>query len=712
MAFPTHSSAQNSGAGAFANAARSISNLTTGDNGALLHSTSGNIFVDYFTNLNRTSSQDAVNMAVDEMVAYAKANYSHDGSITALGDLFKLWAFKRGCRSFGEGHRDTSHYMLLRLYDYYPDTVCALVEHCINAEYGYWGDLTSIIRIIHSSTMRISDKYRKYNNLILAMRTAILEQRSQDITALDAWCKTNFSKSLLKVDVDTISDYIHRNPDSSPHVSLLGRWLVRENSAEHKTAYWYIGSFDSPIRVNHVSYMVRALIKKRDPSGGSNHIEYPLDRQVPFGALKQYRKINARLSAASSTVEQLMAGDWWDRINPQSIPSVAKFRLRKALLNEKRKLAPYSDEEETGNRDPYHLGRVACRKAMREHITDPSKIKTAGLVPHQIACEALNAVNQGTAQQDLMNAMWESKVIEYRERIEKIKAYIAKEISERADSHGRLSASDQQRLASIKGNFLAVPDVSGSMTWEGQFPNRPYDIACGLTRFLSSVASPAFRDIAISFSKSPNVIDFRENLPYGGTRPMSLANSMKEMTRGMGYNTDVIALHRCVLRICKDGGVPVDELPTIVIFSDGEFDCQAGSSPDSYSTTHSKVVHMWAKGGYNRIPTIVYWNLSRKNYNKGTQTTANYPGVIFLQGTSPTLFDLVLYGEAEAETTMDVVVDGETVKMNVSSVTPEHTFRTAMDNSDFYSHVINILNDSNEMELTAYHEDIPIPDLD
>jgi len=154
------------------------------------------------------------------------------------------------------------------------------------------------------------------------------------------------------------------------------------------------------------------------------------------------------------------------------------------------------------------------------------------------------------------------------------------------------------------------------------------------------------------------------------------------------------------------GSVGEDDIPTIVIFSDGEFDAQSNTNENGYNTTHQNVVKMWAKSGYTRIPTIVYWNLSNKNGNKGTQTTSNYPGVIFLQGDSPTLFDLVLYGEAAGDTTKDVLVDGKTVTMSVSSITPDQIFRAAMDKPDFYSHVINVLNGSSEHELHDFHEDI------
>jgi hypothetical protein len=181
---------------------------------------------------------------------------------------------------------------------------------------------------------------------------------------------------------------------------------------------------------------------------------------------------------------------------------------------------------------------------------------------------------------------------------------------------------------------------------------------------------------------------------------------MELMMKDVGYNTNVMALHQCVLDICVKGSVGEEDIPIIVIFSDGEFDTQCSTNNNGYNTTHQNVVKMWAKSGYKRIPTIVYWNLSKKNHNKGTQTTSNYPGVIFLQGDSPTLFDLVLYGEAAGDTTKEVLVDGKAVTMSVSSITPDQIFRTAMDKPDYYSHVINVLNDSTEHELHDFHEDI------
>jgi hypothetical protein len=112
---------------------------------------------------------------------------------------------------------------------------------------------------------------------------------------------------------------------------------------------------------------------------------------------------------------------------------------------------------------------------------------------------------------------------------------------------------------------------------------------------------------------------------------------------------------------------------------------------------------LYADAGIKNMATIVYWNLSKKEFNKGTQTSANYPGVMFLQGPSAKNFDFILYGEG-AETITRTVArsDGTMAEMSVSSVTAEDTFLKAMDNPSFYKHVLNVLNESKEHELGAF----------
>ncbi len=79
-----------------------------------------------------------------------------------------------------------------------------------------------------------------------------------------------------------------------------------------------------------------------------------------------------------------MCSNRWDKIAHDKIPSIAGFRLRKALANEKCKVPPSSYEEDTGNRHPDDPVSVACRQNMMANIESgaPGSIKTDGLNPH------------------------------------------------------------------------------------------------------------------------------------------------------------------------------------------------------------------------------------------------------------------------------------------------------------------------------------------
>jgi len=95
----------------FAAAVSQHSKFATGDNGALVHKTSGNVFVDYFTNITRESSRETVVGAVRQMMDYARHMYNVNGDISYISYLFTFWAFKRSCRAeSGEGIRTASHW--------------------------------------------------------------------------------------------------------------------------------------------------------------------------------------------------------------------------------------------------------------------------------------------------------------------------------------------------------------------------------------------------------------------------------------------------------------------------------------------------------------------------------------------------------------------------------------------------------------------------
>ncbi len=681
---------------AFASAMSAAANTTTGDNGALMVKDSGNPFVTYFTTIVKSSEREFVTKAVDEMVAYI--NSRGDTTFDIL-TLFRFYCFKRGCRDDGEGLRDASHYFLLALYNHYPEVVCQIARDGLQGHYyGYWKDIRRLIQIIHQTPdMSRPDIYRTYDPLVQAMRDSIITQRTKDVKVLSAWVKQYMGKSLNQVTTDEVIDAVWKN-DVSPDLSLLGRWITREKGADNKGSHWFIGDYSNPLMCTHANYMIRGLLMRKNSDGSTT--PFPDMEKVPYSALARYRKVNSKLSAGAKTLEQMMAGNHWDKADPQFIPSIAKFRHIKALFNEKLKVSPNTSEYTTGNRHPHDEGRVKCRQAMIEFSTDPSKIKTKGLLPHEVVHKA--NISTSTAIIAEMDATYTAMVDNYRVRMEEIIAKAAEELS--ADP--KISAADQELIKSVRGgNFLGCADISGSMTWgnhgNNTAPNRPLDIAVGLTAFLSSIASEHYRDFAMSFSGNPKIYNLKHR---DGTsfKAKERHNAICDPSI-MGYNTDIGRMYDALITHCVNGKVPEDQLPVVVIFSDMNFDAQCNTTSSKYQTIHKNTLDKWIRAGYTRVPTIVYWNLNASP-RTGTQTTADYPGVMFLQGSSPRLFDLIIYGEMAPDTEEEVVVDGKVQKVKVSSVTPESTFYKAMSNPEFYHPVHESLFRAGAISDGDFHE--------
>jgi hypothetical protein len=681
---------------AFATAMSTAANTTTGDNGALMVKDSGNPFVTYFTNIVQSSEREFVTKAVNEMVAYIE---SRGDTTFDILTIFRFYCFKRGCRNDGEGYRDASHYFLLALYDHYPEIVCQIARDGLQGHYyGYWKDIRRIIQIIHATPdMSRSDIYRKYDPLVKAMREAMITQRTEDVKIFSVWVKRYMGKSLNTLTTEEIIDGV-TTAEVSPDISLLGRWITREKGADNKGAHWYIGDYSHPLVCTHANYIIRGLLVRKNADGSTT--PFPDMEKVPYSALGRYRKVNSKLSAATKTLAQLMAGNHWDKADPNFIPSIAKFRHIKALFNEKLKVSPTASEYTTGNRHPNHEGRVKCRQAMIDFSTDPSKIKIKGLSPHEVVHKA--HVSSSTAISAEMEATYTAMVDNYRVRMEEVIAKASEELA--ANPH--ISVADQELIKSIRGgNFLGCADISGSMTWGGYnnstAPNRPLDIAVGLTAFISSIASPHYRDFAMSFSGNPKIYNLKHS---DGTsfNARERHNAINDSSI-LGYNTDIGRMYDALITHCVNGKVPDDQLPVVVIFSDMNFDSQCQTTASRYQTIHKNTLDKWIRAGYTRVPTIVYWNLNEAP-RTGTQTSADYPGVMFLQGSSPRLFDLIIYGEMAPDTEEEVVVDGVVTKVKVSSVTPETTFYKAMDNVDFYHPVHESLFRAGAISDTDFHE--------
>ena len=667
----------------FAAAARSAANHDVGAKGANQYKSTENLMLDAFLGLKRTSTPEFVKDTMDELVRQITHIPQSERGLW-VADIFRLWVHKRHPRT-GEKEKQLGRQMFLSLYDHFPETCIALVHARIFADVSYWKDCLLIWGMILEMAISNKDKFAKYDPLIQAFRESMMAQRTEDLKALDTFVSPKRIRDIPKADLVTL---LSAPGTKLPTLTWIGKYCVRESSAENKRLFWWIQDTDSGrlLQQSHVSFMLRASLKRRIAPG--QYEPWGVRESVPYGAKESWRKLNAKLDEALGVPEVKASLDRLDEIDPSKLPGEFTKRNIKFLLNEKVKQAPSEDEELRGNRRPDDESRVDLRKRTRKMFTDPSKMNVATLLPHEIAYSA--STSKSRAKTDYHNAAFDKKTLDVMAEFEKTRAEMA------ADANPDDAMAISRAMAT--GRIIGVADVSGSMetTCGGDAPNRPIDIATGLVAFIARVAAPPYRGLAMSFTDIPTIF----NLTVGG-RPMTATESMKELNKHVGYNTNYQKMHEALIKLCVDNNVPESELPVLYIASDMNFDQmdstlkspynyygsrgnnhRDGKTPqERWESTHQTIMGMWATAGYQKVPLMVYHNINTAH--SGVQATQNFKGVILLTGRSEQVIKLVLYGEGADETEEEVVVDGEVTTVKVQNVTPYDTFRKAMAQEHF-----------------------------
>ena len=727
---------------------RAATELVQGENGAL------KVGMDHAGWVPLLATHDSVRKGGKSELAEVKANattwvekmlqYSQDTrNPMAIADAIKSMVAKRDPRD-GEGERSIAFIWFLRLYDEYPETILTLVRNGLFGSHGCWGDIQKIVELINTDFKVTPNEYvARWGALIDAMRDSILSQRVADLRELDRFLKQTAQPGhwaqkgirgyenltqcqecviwvnghiqeacrnhivvaqdgtprwrILQMHIEECSksEYLAQMAKSKGgikplNISWAGKWIGSENSKASNLTI-FTRSTDSKghttIRKESVfNYFLRSSLKSVTPQGVT--VEYPSAKSIPYAARKQFRIRTAALRAVLDVPEVKMCADLFHILNYKRVPSVCLNRQMNAFLNELGKEPLTAEQEETGDRHPENWSRVKSRKNLLAFTTDPDQMKklnAKGCFPHQIAFSAKNA--KTSAKKQTAQAQWVSMIEHIKTRLADARLKLAEE----ASSAG-LQDSVLQSMAS--GNFLPCVDVSGSMTWDGKEPNRPIDIATAMGSCLSQVSNEVWNGLLISFTDEPRIFN---------TRGKKIDEVVKDIYSHMGYNTNFYKMQMTVLNHMVQNQVPEKDFPTLVVFTDGEWDTQDQHNKSSHwKTMHKRIVEEYARKGYRSVPTIVYWNL--KPGRNGCQTKDNHPGVLFLQGQSPNLFNMILYAESLPSTEQEVVVDGKVVKVKTSEATPYDTFRKMM-NSDFLSDVEQVLLDSREKLLIGYTEE-------
>ena len=725
-----HTKTKGSG-NSFADTLRGVANRVYGENGALKEGKTDYPHIQAMSDCVRSGTKPTDSELENARKWFRKVlKFASDNNdpIAARDAAVMMWAKRH--RTEGEGEKAIMYEWFFELYDVFPAIVLAMIKADLFGMYGCYQDYNKLLMMISNKQWVISKCKRgsewtsgqpcKYTVLAEAIRTTMLDARTKDLKKLDTYLKTvsqvedathwarkglagyaslpgevrdgedarshmcrkyldmvMTSKTIVSPDgkdTQTVYPYLDRvstavgsrvNPLD---LSLIGKWVGSEGAKYARDVkVRYEDSSGHSIFDNYLNFMIRGGMKVRGPKGMQ---PFPLDRPVPNGAKKQWRIRNGALRAATNVSEVLMASNRFHELNFAHVASRCLKINSKAFLNELRKKAPSSAEELTGNRRPHEQSRVDCRANLRSFFTDKgaAKLNAAGLLPHEIGYQAGAA--KSTADRDLHNTLWESKKIEVKTALQKVRDEIAAKEEDTAEIDKIMSS----------GNWLPCSDTSGSMTWgsstysygskELSAPHRAWDVSVGLGAFMSQCSSGPWEGLCLTFDSNPKIFDIRG---------LKASDAMTKITStSRGYNTDFGKAMMTVLNHMVTHRVPEGEEPVLVVYSDGEFDDpQLNHQARSWQTTYEWLVEQYARKGRKRVPMIVWWNL--KAERAGVQTKDHCPGVMHLQSKSPALFKYILYGEAMPDTEKTVMVDGKEVKMKTSSMTPYIGFRKTVD---------------------------------
>jgi len=194
-------------------------------------------------------------------------------------------------------------------------------------------------------------------------------------------------------------------------------------------------------------------------------------------------------------------------------------------------------------------------------------------------------------------------------------------------------------------NMLPLVDVSGSMDCaiSNKSQTNCLTVAVSLGLMCAALCEGPYRNQVMTFTREP---------AYHVVSPeMTLQQQVELLKRAPWHmNTDFNKAIRLLLRTALEHKVP--ELPTLIVFSDMQFD-SVGSS----DTNDQAIRKLFAAHNYP-VPRIVYWNL-RGDTRVNFPVTAGSENVQMLSGFSPSILKMVMRNELKnpQDTIMAILQD-------------------------------------------------------
>lgn len=297
----------------------------------------------------------------------------------------------------------------------------------------------------------------------------------------------------------------------------------------------------------------------------------------------KYRKTLAKLRKYLDVVECKMSAKEWDKIDYESVPSMANLRHNNAFLR--------NDEE----RRRAYLSSLAKGEAkINASVANPSDI-----------------VSKYTKE-----GLWSTGVKCYDEALEQMWKALPD--------------------LGVK-NTLVVRDGSGSMLIRlNNTQTRALDVATALAVYMAEHNTGEWRDKFVTFSANPKVISL-ENCK-------NLREKLEICYRNTECsNTDIFKTMRLILDTAVRNRVPVEEMPEmIVIISDMQFD---GHYFNMNKSLFDNISDMYESEGY-KLPKICFWNLCGRSTGT-VPMQKNDMGLILCSGYSTQILRTFMSNEVD-----------------------------------------------------------------
>ncbi len=596
-----------------------------------------------FNELNKNILKQGIEKCVKDIID--EADKTNNPEI--IRDLFTLIFHKRNCHIGGEGYRHISYLLLLEVYKYYPSTISSLMN--LLPLYGCYKDYFEIWKLICKMKLTDYERYETYSSLINSIITNIKKQ----------------------IDIDLKEETI----------SLLAKWMPREGTHYDKQCFWY-SSKPQPPQLSQ-SNENKEIIKPVSVYNAVFYLAHIINGRIPLNITKKssnlmlmkYRKIISSLTKKLNIPEVMMCANKYSEIEFNKINFRSMNKYTKSFLNEKsfkkmnkeHTIAIMDSEpipvvldviDHPGDRFPNKEDRIITRINLINQIKDGSLNLTGKYISMENVIDCLNGDFTTKAIKEVLKLEWKKK---------------------------KESIKDEEQTNQIVNLFNCIPmiDVSQSMCIENDsFNHINFNIAMGYGLMASDLQTPSITQsqYAISFTSPPRIIEFNVDDDIEVRQEKIFEASDKK-----NYMTQFDKAIDLILEICIKNKIDNDDIPNLLVLTDNIFDFMNMEEDETKSQKkwieiYSELKAKWNEAGYDRIPTINYWNLSYDGKNKPSITESDdYPCIKIIRGYSNVLSKYILYGNEKF----------------MSSMTPNEKFRNAID-QEIYKPVYQALINSTE----------------